>query len=165
MTTIEEAVAKARRYAEERGAIWSEEPPAVIVVRGDYWFLRVGFIGSSGVIIDKESGRLFIMGSALSEDDMFWGHENGFSGERTALRITSVRDLNRTVEFLFYAVKDGPGSTRDPHPRRAWLKEQLATLPRTFRNQPLWLGIPAFRAVREKDQWFTFEAAPDDAAA
>src|SRR5262245_989492 len=132
MIRVEDAVLKTRQYAQANGAIWFEEPPAGVIDRGDYWFFRVGFIGSAGVIIDKSSGHLFVMGSALSEDDMFWGHENGFSGGPTTLRITSVSDLNNTVEFLFYAVHGGPGSTRDPHPRRAWLKEQLRTLPHEF---------------------------------
>jgi hypothetical protein len=164
MLRVEDAVLKARQYAQDNGAIWFEELPAGVVDRGEYWFLRVGSIGSAGVIIDKSSGRLFVMGSALSQDDMFWGHENGFSGVPTTLRITGVSDLNNTVEFLFYVVQGGPGSARDPHPRRTWLKEQLRTLPHEFKRQNPWLRIPALREIRETHHWFTFEASPEDAA-
>jgi hypothetical protein len=89
------------------------------------------------------------MGSALSPDDMFWGHENGFSGDTSTLRTTRVNDLAKTIEFLFYAVDGGPGSTRDPFPRRAWLKDQLGSLPREFRKQALWLRIRSFRSIRD----------------
>ena len=157
MLRVEDAVMKAHQYAKASGATWFEQPPQGIVDRGDYWFLPVGFIGSAGVIVDKATGRLSVMGSALSRDDMFWGYENGFSGETSTLRITSVYDMTKAVEFLFYAVSGGPGSTRDPHPRRAWLEEKLSDLPQEFQHQSLWLRIPAFRQVREESRWFEFE--------
>lgn len=165
MLRLEDAVRLARLYAKEHGARWFRDPPERIVERPDYWFLRVGYIGSSGVIIDKASGRLWVMGSALAEDDFLWGHENGFSGNRSTLRVTAVRDLTETVEFLFYVLRSGPGSTRDPHPRRSWLQEQLRGLPRDFPQQPLWLRIPAFRAVRDESHWFDFEVTPEDETA
>jgi hypothetical protein len=164
MLRLEDAVAKARQYARETGANWFETPPDGIVDRGSYWFLPVGFVGSAGVIIDKVTGRLFVMGSALRPDEMFWGHEHGFSGERSTLRITDVADMTRTVEFLFYVVSGGPGSTRDPHPRRAWLEEMLRQLPQAFRGQSLWLRIPAFREVREHTHWFEFDVSAEGAA-
>jgi hypothetical protein len=157
MLQLDEAVAKAQEYANANGATWLERAPEGIVDRGDYWFFPVGFVGSAGIIIDKATGLLSVMGSALSRDDMFWGHENGFSGEPSTIRITSVRDMMRAVEFLLDVVSGGPGSTRDPHPRRAWLEEKLRHLPHEFRHQSLWLRIPAFRALRLEGRWFEFE--------
>jgi hypothetical protein len=164
MLRLEDAIRRARLYAEERGAIWFQEPPEGIVERSDYWFLPVGFVGSVGIIIDKASGRLHVMGSSLSQDDFFWGHENGFSGERHTLRVTNVRELGKTVEFLFHAVRGGPGSTRDPHPGRQWLEEQLRELPHDFGQQSLWLRIPSFRHIREQSRWFDFEVSTEEEA-
>lgn len=163
MIELKEALRTVREYAREKGAAWFRPPPDGLVDRPGYWFFHVGYIGSAGVIVDKDSGRLHVMGSGLSLDDMFWGHENGFSGERQILRVTKVNDTMETVEFLFYAVSGGPGSTRDPHPRRAWLEQLLRELPVEFRSQSLWLSIPAFRHVRETTKRFEFQVAAETA--
>src|SRR5690348_15809054 len=99
--TFEDAVRRVRESAEQNAAVpFSDD----VVDRGAYWFFPVGYIGSCGVIVDKADGRLSVMGSALSLDDCFWGHEHGFSSESAVLRITRIHDMKRTVEFLFHAV-------------------------------------------------------------
>lgn len=74
--SLDEARAAVTLYAEATGSMWFSES---IVERDTYWFFPVGFIGSRGVIVDKADLALFPMGSALSIDDCFWGHEHGFS--------------------------------------------------------------------------------------
>jgi hypothetical protein len=80
-------------------------------------------------------------------------------GERHDLAVTRVHDLLQTIEFLFYALQGGPGSVRDPHPRRAWLEDLLKRLPVELRNQAFMLGVRAFREVRENKYPFEFEVS------
>jgi len=139
---LEAAHAVVDSYAKHNGACWFS---SVVTDRGTYWFFRVGYIGSSGVIVDKADLRLFPMGSALSLDDCFWGHEHGFSPEFLVLRIVAVHDLERTVEFL--RRRAGEPDSRNPNVRRVWIRNALTVLPFDCPPQRLWLSIPIFRAL------------------
>jgi hypothetical protein len=148
--TLEAARRVVDEYAEGRAVWFSQE----IIDRGTYWFFRVGFIGSRGVIVDKADLSVFPMGSALSLEDCFWGHEHGFSPEFVVLRILKVQDLDATVEFLL-PLAAGPDG-RNPNPRRAWLRTALADLPLDFPPRRLWLNIPDFRRL-EHSRPFEYE--------
>ncbi|APR86146.1 Hypothetical protein A7982_11495 [Minicystis rosea] len=153
MITREQAHRLVRAHAERKGAIWFDD---VVVDRGGYWFFRVGYVGSCGVIVDKADGRLSVMGSALSLDDCFWGHEHGFSPGFLSLCITNVRDHRSTVELLLHLISSGPPRTRNPNPKRAWLSEKIESLPCVFEPQNLWLSIPTFREVLQQG-WFEYQ--------
>ncbi|MGK3969289.1 hypothetical protein WMF01_52945 [Sorangium sp. So ce1667] len=153
MVALEQARRIVQTYAEQHGAVWFDD---TVVDRGGYWFFRVGYIGSCGVIVDKADGRLSIMGSALSPDDCFWGHEHGFSPDLALLRVTKVHDHRRTIEILLHVVTNGPPRRGSPNPKRAWLAEQLQSLPCDFGPGRLWLSIPIFRDATQQ-RWFEYE--------
>mgnify|MGYP001551214579 CR=1 FL=1 len=140
--SLDEARDAVARYSEATGSIWFSES---IVERETYWFFPVGFIGSCGVIVNKVDLALFPMGSALSLDDCFWGHEHGFSPDRVTLRILAVHDLEQTIEFLLNFA--GAPTDRNPNPRRVWIRNVLSHLPYDCPPQSLWLQIPAFRTL------------------
>lgn len=139
--SLDEARALVARYAEASRSRWFSD---IVVERETYWFFRVGFIGSCGVIVDKADLALFPMGSALPLDACFWGHEHGFSPKRVILRILAVHDLDQTIEFLLHFA--GAPANRNPNPRRAWIRNALSSLPYDCPPQNLWLAIPAFRS-------------------
>lgn len=153
MVTLEQAHRAVESYAEQRGAVWFDR---TVIDRGAYWFFRVGYIGSCGVIVDKADGRLSVMGSALSLDDCFWGHEHGFSLNLLVLRIKNVCDPHHTIEFLLHLVTSGPPRQRNPNAKRAWLADRLQSLPCELGPEHLWLSIPAFRAA-SRQSWFEYE--------
>ncbi|WP_438038273.1 hypothetical protein [Sorangium sp. So ce128] len=155
MMTLEQAHQAVQIYAEQCGAVWFER---TVIDRGGYWFFPIGHVGSCGVIVDKANGRLSVMGSALSLDDCFWGHEHAFSPEFVCLRIKKVHDEGRTIEFLLYLVTGGPPRQRNPNPKRAWLAARLRALPCEFGPERLWLSIPAFREALQQG-WFDFDIA------
>jgi hypothetical protein len=149
MVTLEQAHRAVQTYADQCGAGWSAD---AVVDRDGYWFFPVGYIGSLGVIVDKADGRLSVMGSALSLDDCFWGHEHGFSPECVILRVNRVQDWQRTIEFLLnFAPRQ-----RNPNLRRAWLRDRLESLPVEFEPTGLWLRIPSFREAA-REGWFEYE--------
>ncbi|WP_438027229.1 hypothetical protein [Sorangium sp. So ce233] len=153
MMTLEQAHRAVQAYAAQHGAVWFDD---AVVDRGGYWFFRVGYVGSCGVIVDKADGRLSVMGSALSLDDCFWGHEHGFSPDLVLLRVTKVHDHRRTVELLLDVVTSGPPRRRNPNPKRAWLAERLQSLPCELGPERLWLSIPAFREATQQ-RWLEVE--------
>ena len=149
MVTLEQARRAVQSHAEQHGAVWFDD---TLVDRGGYWFFRVGYIGSCGVIVDKADGRLSVMGSALSLDDCFWGHEHGFSPDFVLLRVNKVHDWNNTIESL---LRFAPRQ-RNPNPGRAWDAERLQSLPCEFGPARLWLSIPVFRDVA-RERWFEYD--------
>lgn len=149
MVTLEQAHRAVRTYADERGAVWFDDG---VIERDGYWFFQVGHIGSCGVIVDKVDGRLSVMGSALSLEDCFWGHEHGFSPEFVLVRVNKVHDWRHTIEFL---LRFAPPQ-RNPNPGRTWLADQLQSLPFEFGPSRLWLSIPEFRVATRED-WFEYD--------
>ena len=153
MLTLDEAKAIVERYASDAGADWI--PGSDILERDSYWFFPVGYIGSSGVVVDKASGELVPLGSAFELDDWLWGYENGFLRTSVTLRVISIDDFDRTLAVLQGAIS---AKFRWRYELRNWLKERLRELPADFPHQDLALSIPTFRAAL-RSGWFTFELA------
>ncbi len=151
--TIDAARAVVEEYATGRATSFSPD----VIDRGSYWFFPVGYAGSCGVIVEKADLRLFPMGSSLSLDDCFWGHEHGFSPDFVILRILDVRDREAAEAFLLPLVREPAGP--NPNPRRVWLRASLLNVPFDFAPQSLWLHIPRFRALKPA-QPFEYRVLP-----
>jgi hypothetical protein len=151
--TRDDASTVAERYADENDL--TRVPADAGRERPTSWFFPVSYIGSRGIVIDKSTARVTALGSAFDLDDWLWAYDAGLLNEHTVLRVTSVRDLDRTIEFILYNVNCGPAG-RDPNPRRAWIRHHLSALPAEFPEQELALRSPAFRKAQESG-WFTFE--------
>lgn len=158
MIDLQEAQAIVAEYMERTGASWHGENR--VEDRDGYWFFSTGFIGSIGVVVDKHDGRLTALGSAWTLEYWFWAYENGFLVENPVVRVTAVRDMDDTVEFLLFIAVDGPARTPNPNPKRAWIRERLMTLPAEFRTCKLGLKADAFREVL-RDGSFTYEIASE----
>lgn len=156
---LKQAKEIAEAYGRRHGAVWI--PGEQVVERERYWFLPLGYVGSSGVIVDKITGHLTVLGSALAMDDQFWAYERGFLAGSVTLRVNRVHERERTLQVLQRAVS---GSFRWAYERRDWLKKELETLPAEFREQDLGLVAPLFRNAEESG-WFEFEVEPNDPSA
>lgn len=154
MVGLDDARAIADEYAKRTGSHWFE---ADLAERDTYWVARVGFVGSSGIVIDKTDGRVTVLGSAYSLADWLWGYEKGLLEVDGTLRVLAVHEEEQTVELLCAVAAGGPAKSRNPWPRRTWVREHLTELPVDFRWQgDLGLAIPSFQAV-EAQGWFDFE--------
>ena len=154
MVGLEDARAIADDYAKRTGSHWFEPD---LMERDAYWVARVGFVGSMGVVIDKADGRVTVLGSAYSLADWLWGYEHGLLEVDGTLRVLAVHDEEETVELLSAVGVGGPPRSRNPWPRRTWVREQLSELPADFPWQgELGLLTPSFQTAAA-ERWFDFE--------
>jgi hypothetical protein len=155
MLTFAEARAVAVAYAKAHSATWFDDKP--VIEREAYWYFPVGSIGSSGLAVDKQTGRVEPFGSSLSLEDDLWTYEHGFM-RKVGLRVTRVHDLDRTVELFLYLYGDGPKRTPNPNARRSWLRERLSSLPCEW--PPQWFP-PLNMKKGIEGQWFEYELVSD----
>ncbi len=127
------------------------------IERESYWFFPVGYMGSSGIIINKNDERIFVMGSALSNDEMFWGHEHGFSPEKLTLEIITVSDSLKVSGLIAGVLRRLGGVPSSPmRAGREMATEMLENLPLKFEGISLWLSIPWFIEASE-EKWLEYK--------
>jgi len=127
-----------------------------IITKETFWYFRVGFVGSSGVIVDRSDGRLFVMGSALSNEDMFWGHTNGFSPEKVDIEIFEVNNPLKVSGMVgSLLVQLGKAPTHPNRAAREIARELIQELPQKFCGVSLWLKIPWFKEAIER-KWLNY---------
>ena len=128
------------------------------VVEGkECWFFPIGFIGSSGILINKSDGKLYVMGSALNLESMFWGHERGFSEEEIDLEIYEVNNplkVSGLVGDILCQLELAP--IQPMRAARELAREQLKELPKKYSGINLWLSIPWFIEA-EKENWLKYK--------
>ncbi|TQV84356.1 hypothetical protein [Aliikangiella coralliicola] len=152
--TLEEAKSIVEDYKKSH---FVTEFDSNVVEQEKFWYFRVGFVGSSGVIVNKFDGRLFVMGSGLSNEEMFWGHENGFSPDKVDIEIFEVNNplkVSGMVGALLVQLGKAPS-----HPNRAAreiARELIKELPQKFHGVSLWLQIPWFIEAVEQN-WLTYK--------
>jgi hypothetical protein len=95
----------ARRLAQEHlpdGLAIADD--CVVELRSGWFFpyrsIRGPVLGSRGVIINKTTGNVFRLGSAFSLERDLVLYEKGYQSERYDLVITSIADLERTLDAL-----------------------------------------------------------------
>jgi hypothetical protein len=104
----------------------------------------VHHIGSAGVLLDRTTGRVYVLGSAHSAEKQIWAIKRGFDldGENR-LVITKVHDLEATIQVLKQAFS----------PR--WLRSELA---------PRLANPPVSVDVDPAGFWRLLYALPDTSA-
>lgn len=122
------------------------------------WHLPGGetLVGSQGVIVNKESGRCFPLGSAFSVDRDLRAYEAGYESLNYDIRLTKVHDRNSTLDFLeelgiTVVEPELAHGTVWRIPRRLSREELdklLEDLPRTFPNVMVYFQIETIERVR-----------------
>lgn len=104
-----------------------------------WWFFPVRQIGCRGVIVDKRDGSTTALGSAHSLDDWLWGYDAGlFRGEVDVVDLVVTEVFDRAAAT---AALEAIGL------RGGW---HLRELPVRFPGAPLWMRLPALRALDQR---------------
>ena len=102
MVTREQALSVAFSKASE--GLVAVEDEAVELTNG--WFFPwtsidgQRFLGSPGIIVNKESGEVFCVPSAWPLQRSFWAYEAGYVRSSYNIKITSVSDHDLTLDLL-----------------------------------------------------------------
>ena len=93
---------RARELAEGsiRGDGLTLAPGSTESDRGWYFHWNEKIFGSHGVVVNKETGSVFVLGSALPLERDLRMYDRGMDAEKHDLVITAVADLDETVELL-----------------------------------------------------------------
>lgn len=163
--TLEDAAALADEAAGQQRV---DAARSIETREGWYFPYRVDgevLVGSSGVIVNKQSGACRVLGSAFSVERDIAAYDEGFQFDSYDLTIVSIADLARTLDAL---EKIGP-SIVEPEVAhgtvwkiarpltRKELRSRLATLPCTFVDVRLYFRIEVLQEVR-RSRTFVFEA-------
>lgn len=120
--------------------------------------------GSQGVIVNKQTGALFHLGSAFPVERDLELYDLGYQFESYDLTITAVKDRARTTDALaelrltIVEPKEEHGTVwRVPRDlTKAELSKRLETLPCVFENAKLYFVAELLEKARRKGS-FTFE--------
>ena len=119
------------------------ERDAIELSNGWYFPWRIvdgqDYIGSHGLIVNKQSGEALHLGSAFSAERDWRAYEAGMTQEAFDIRIDRIVNLESTLAFV-EAV--GPLITRDE------VRACLSTLPHTFEYVVVYFVFEAIEAAR-----------------
>ncbi|MBN8432263.1 hypothetical protein JF535_15550 [Microbulbifer salipaludis] len=102
--SLEEAEVIARKYCQVEGLTWNNGSR---IEKDSYYFFPIGYIGSSGVIIDKRHGKLVVLGSGFKLEDQFWAYERGLIPGNVNLKILAInRELKAVEKYIFRTLCD-----------------------------------------------------------
>ena len=134
----------------------------------DGWFFALHsttVAGCNGVIVNKDTGALFHLGSAFPPERDLELYDRGYQFERYDLVIREVRDRAKTLvallglRFLVVELVLEHGTTwRIPRDMsRDELSARLDELPCTFTDVSLYFKVELLEEARAAS-WFVFEA-------
>jgi hypothetical protein len=121
--------------------------------------------GSNGVIVNKNTGRVFRLGSAFPVERDLALYDLGYQLERYDLVILQVNNLKETCNALVrlalqvVAITYEHGQVwRIPRSMKtADVQTRVEKLPCVFPAQGLYLNLEVLEEAR-REEWFTFEA-------
>ncbi len=122
-------------------------------------------VGSHGVIVNKETGRLFRLGSAFSIERDLDMYDRGYQADEYDLVIVAVRDPEATMRVI---MKLGPTEVEVTEEYgTVWriaravtereLRERIERLPCVFPGMRLYLKLEVLEEAR-RERWCEFEA-------
>jgi hypothetical protein len=143
MPTTDDAIAVWQHHTGE-----SSYPEDLVEDRGEYWYLPnpTPVLGSAGTIVSKADSRVTALGSGCPPPDAFWAYERGLLNHRCDLIITSVSDIENTIDCL---TKTPPSQRVSPRPmkRDGW-HDRLSNLPTVvFEGTSLHHYIPELKEI------------------
>ena len=145
-----QAIALAEAHAAATGGHWDRGKDQS---HGHYWYFAIGFMGSRGLIVDREDGRTTVLGSTHSVERCLWGHDRGFVPDDCTFRIVAVREWDLTRRFLARLLQGNPYAGIPARP-----VVHGADLPWDFGVvEGLWFRLSDFAEVEDAG-WFGYEA-------
>jgi hypothetical protein len=133
-----------------------------------WWFVPFGWVGCSGHIVEKLSGRVYELGSGFPLAVWFWGHERGALQSPCTLVIDKVHDAARARDLLARPDDKGPencvllrGYASDGSRRWLNLAALLGKDPVKIEAASLWFVLPALKKAEVTHAFdFHIENAP-----
>ncbi len=132
----------------------------VVIEKPFGWFFGVSEnYGCSGLIVNRDDGHVFQLGSGFTFQEYFDAYEAGFKYDFYDLTISSVQDISKTAKLLFrlfmrYFIPEGENGTISQI-SQAYSIEQiqlaLKSLPCTFPNQKFNLHFEIFQEIDKAD--------------
>jgi hypothetical protein len=125
-------------------------------------------VGSSGVIVNKQSGRTLVLGSAFPVERDLRAYDEGYQFESCDLVITAIHDSGATIETV---AKIRPTVVEPEYEHdRVWrvprelgrheLRARLERLPCIFEGIGLYFVVEHLQQARAA-RWFDFVLAKD----
>lgn len=133
------------------GKDWSCDS-ADVLVNNELLCMPYGYVGCFGVLVERQSGRLLWMGSALPPVEHVWGYYKGARDGQTTndrlcdISIEEINDLDRTVKLL--SIVSGQSAVD--------LRKSLGSLPFVIRQIDVYWHLREFRAA-ELAKIFSFK--------
>jgi hypothetical protein len=151
--------ARARELADEftRGTSRKLAPTVTELAKGWYFAWEYdGSVGSHGLAVNKETGRVFVFGSAFPVERDLRMYDRGMDAERHDVVILEVANLKKTLAMLR---RLAPTVVRFSYehgtvwriPRRLSedeLRARLTKLPAIFPDMPLYFDFEAVDKAR-----------------
>jgi hypothetical protein len=124
-------------------------------------------VGSSGVVVNRSSGRVFVLGSAFSVERDLRAYDEGFQFETCDLVVTAISNMNAAVEILG---KIGPTIVEPEFAHgKVWrvprqlgpdeIRARLGRLPCIFERTRLYFVIEHLQRARAESS-FEFVLSP-----
>lgn len=112
-------------------------------------------VGSGGFIVERDSGRVFVFGSAYPRERWIANYERGFKYDRYDLNVVAVSDFRMAVGLLQrlgmqYVIPEEENGTTWMVPQNFTqdrIREKLARLPCVFANQAFWHRVDIFDEI------------------
>jgi hypothetical protein len=132
----------------------------IIIEKPFGWFFALSEnFGCNGLIVDRDNGHVFALGSAYAPERDFMAYEAGFKYDFYDLVILSVRDIPQTVSLLVklnmtYVIPEEENGIIWRIPQRyspAQIQLALNSLPFTISNQGFYFHFETFQEIDKAD--------------
>lgn len=165
--SIDEAHVFAKLFATEKAWPDPDLDNAREILLGWYFpwrFASEPWSGSKGVIVDKRSGRVIVLGSAYPLERDLQAYDAGYPLTKAHLVVTRVADQNRAIELLqqLRVSKIEPEVSHGVTWRipqmlsSSEIRARLATMPVDFGIIQVYFSVELLERARQ-DQCFSFE--------
>ncbi|MGH1336854.1 MAG: hypothetical protein ACRBFS_12080 [Aureispira sp.] len=176
MIELKNAVDKVLQYANERfGGSGKREyildVEIGILEKRTFWYIpfiekridtQVGFFGvKKGIIVNKESGNFFELGSGYATEDWIWGYELGFTDEHIDFTITKIKDQELAIkhldqlgpQYLQYKVEEEYDVNDIKYYSTEEIRAKISNLPCTFKSQNFTIKLWVLQEIMETNSF------------
>jgi hypothetical protein len=121
-----------------------------------WWYIPYTWIGCSGMIVNKSDLYVNWLGSALSVEECFWGHEHGIYSDLVdfTFALNTSRELAIKIISRFQHLKPDSKGRLPKGPvwyRDSEIEQVLQTDFPTFRRHFVWYGIPELKHAWDQE--------------
>jgi hypothetical protein len=121
-----------------------------------WWYIPFSWIGCAGFIVNKDDLYVNWLGSCLSLEQCFWGHDHGVICDLVDFTFSSDTDKSLAVRLLAGFKHTRPNANgvlpSEPVPYRdSEIPEALSSHFPTFNRHFVWFSIPELRRAYDED--------------